>query len=314
MKKTVIVTGGNSGLGYETALTLASDPALQVIIASRSKDRTTTAAQALTKATGQEVIPMQLDLASFASVRQFVSDFQARALPPLHSIVCNAGLTGRDLQYTQDGIEQLFGINHLGHFLLVNLLLPMLQEPGRIVFVSSGTHEPDRRMPRLMGVPAPKYINAMALAYPEKAAPEDAITIGFQRYSTSKLCNILCAYELSRRLEDRNIGVFAFDPGFMPDTMFTRILPFPIRQIFREFFLGMRLFTDHIRSMKDSGKHLARLITDPALNGRTGLYFDGLKEAPSSDESYDLAKAHDLWETSAHLTGLSEVQITTIPA
>lgn len=307
MKKTVIITGGNSGLGYETAQTLAASGDWSVIIAGRSPERITTAADQLRAATGQVVTPMQVDLSAFASVRQFAADFAASDHPPLHAIIGNAGLTSMSTSYTTDGIEQIFGVNHLGHFLLVNLLLPHLHEPGRIVFVSSGTHDPDHRLARLTGVPAPKYTRAYALAYPEQARPDESLANAIQHYSTSKLCNVLCTYELSRRLTGREIGVFAIDPGLMPDTMLTRELPPPLRALFRGVFMSLRHLVAGIRSVKESGTHVARLVTDPALTGRTALYFDGLRETRSSADSYDLDKARDLWETSEALTHLEPV-------
>lgn len=87
---------------------------------------------------------MTLDLASLASVRQFVQDFQTREHPPLEAIVCNAGVQiVSGTRYTENGFEITFGVNHLEHFLLVNLLLPQLSDRSRIVFVSSDTHNPE---------------------------------------------------------------------------------------------------------------------------------------------------------------------------
>lgn len=308
MKKTVIITGGNSGLGYEAATTLAQSSEWQVIIASRNLERTTQAAATITRATQNRVIPMQLDLGSFESVRQFVANFTDEALPPLHAIVCNAGLTSMQWNYTTEGIEQIFGVNHLGHFLLVNLLLPYLQDPGRIVMVSSGTHIPEHKLARITQVPVPHYVNAMALAYPEKAPAGEAPNSGFQSYSTSKLCNVLCAYELARRLEGRDISVFALDPGLMPDTMFVREFPAPVRAIFKNVFLGLGAVVNGIRSVKESGTHLARLVLDPELDGKTALYFDGLEAVQSSKDSYDVEKQRDLWDTSVQLTKLNETE------
>ncbi|MEO1646334.1 MAG: SDR family NAD(P)-dependent oxidoreductase, partial [Chloroflexota bacterium] len=262
------------------------------------------AADTLSQETGQTVHAMQLDLGSFESIRIFVDNFVAGDFPPLHALVCNAGLTGTSLQYTQEDIEQIFGVNHLGHFLLVNLLRAHLQEPARIIFVSSGTHLPEHRLARLTGVPKPKYTNALALAYPEKASDADAVTNPFRIYSTSKLCNVLCAYELARQLDNPAIGVFAIDPGLMPDTQLARELPAWAQSIFRGFFMSLRHVVNGIRSVETSGEHVARLVTDEALAGRTALYFDGLEETRSSADSYDEAKGQDLWETSAQLVGL----------
>lgn len=302
MQKSVIITGGSSGLGYETARQLAATGDWQVVIASRDPARTAAAATELTRATGHTVLPMQLDLASFDSARQFVAAFGAGSHPPLHAIVANAGITSARLAYTPHGIESTFGINHLGHFLLIDLLLPHLHEPARIVLVSSGVHIPEHRLARLSGVPVPRYTRALALARPEQADPHERLSHPLQRYSTAKLCNVLHAYELARRLDGREVGVFAIDPGLMPDTALVRYLPGPLRAVFRGVVTPLRHVVDGIRTASESGQHVARLVTDPDLAGRTALYFDGLRETRSSDESYDLTKARDLWHTSVRLT------------
>lgn len=117
-------------------------------------------------------------------MRRFATDLTTRDLPPLTAILCNAGtqiVTGT--RTTVDGFEQTFAVNHLAHFLLVQLLLPRLVSPGRIVLVASDTHDPDRHT----GMPAPAYTNARSLAYPDDTETGSASTIGRRRYTTSKL-------------------------------------------------------------------------------------------------------------------------------
>ena len=161
---------------------------------------------------------MTLELASLTAIRQFTQDLAAADLPSLGALVCNAGVqvvTGTTT--TTDGFEMTFGVNHLGHFLLANLLLPRCVPCGRIIVVSSDTHDPAART----GMPAPAYPSAEQLA---RAAPVPAGVkvgaIGRQRYTTSKRCNVLCAYEFARRLHARQsaITVNAFNPGLMLDT------------------------------------------------------------------------------------------------
>ena len=210
--KTVIITGGNSGLGYYCAQAIAqSCTNWHIIIASRNLPRVEEAVQQLTAETNYSFIEgMTLDLASLASVRQFVQDFQTREHPPLEAIVCNAGVQiVSGTRYTEDGFEMTFGVNHLGHFLLVNLLLPQLSDPSRIVFVSSDTHNPETNT----GMPHPNYQDANALAFGIGDDNQmDMRTVGRVRYTTSKLCNLLCTYELSRRLQKQQskITVNAF--------------------------------------------------------------------------------------------------------
>jgi NAD(P)-dependent dehydrogenase (short-subunit alcohol dehydrogenase family) len=155
--KRVVVTGGNAGLGYECAKGIAgAGPEWRVVLAVRSHEKGERAARAIAEETGNpNVEAMGLDLASLASVRSFARELARRNdLLPLQALVCNAGLqVVSGTTYTENGLEESFGVNHLAHFLLVNLLLRQLEAPARIVFVSSGTHDPERRT----GMPAPRY-------------------------------------------------------------------------------------------------------------------------------------------------------------
>ncbi len=316
--KTVIITGGNKGLGYYCAKAIATlDPNCHVIIASRNQKQATLSVKQLIAQTGNKSIEaLLLDLASTASIRTFVKDFTTSDRPPLRAIVCNAGIqvvTGTT--YTEDGFETTFGVNHLGHFLLVNLLLKHLVSPARIVFVTSGTHFPNVRPNQTLSMPSPEYRNAKLLAFPDLASTqkeEDAYTIGRRRYTTSKLCNILCAYELSHRLQSQGystqqhpITVNTFDPGLMPGTGIIRDYDLIKRFAWTFLLPGLRLFASYVKTSSQSGKDLAKLILDPELAEVTGKYFVGLRQVPSSEESYDRKKAVELWETSAELINLT---------
>ncbi len=251
-------------------------------------------------------------MTSHTIVCRFTAEFTARPLPPLSAIVCNAGLqVVSGTTYTKDGFETTFGVNHLGHFLLVNLLLKDLQPPARIVFVSSDTHDATKKTP----LPPPILQDAEMLAHPK---PDDknanSGTIGRTRYTTSKLCNILCAYELSRRLQteqqDQEITVNAFNPSLMAGTGLGRDYSLPLRFAWYVVlpalgFLGVKLNGMKLNNLDDSGKALARLVTDSQYAGVTGKYFDIGKEIPSSEESYDRQKALDLWERSEELVKLA---------
>ncbi len=316
--KTAIVTGGNCGLGFETARAIVQErDGWHVVIAGRSPERCAEAANRLSQEAGTaHVEAMVLELASLAAVRRFASDYSADHRPPLRALVCNAGVQHvGPTQRTEDGFEATFGVNHLGHFLLANLMLRHLEAPGRIIFVSSGTHDPSQRT----GMPAPLLSQARSLAAPddEEDARRNPGYVGRRRYTTSKLCNVLCTYEMDRRLKeggtstpDRPISVNAFDPGLMPGTGLARGYGPAAR--FAWNLLGplllwtLRPFHANIHHPGDSGRALARLVLDPALERVSGRYFEGLLEIRSSEESYDKAKAAALWEQSAELVGLSD--------
>jgi NAD(P)-dependent dehydrogenase (short-subunit alcohol dehydrogenase family) len=291
--RTVIITGANAGLGLECARNLlARGRSWHVVLAVRNPDLGAAAIAELGAPDRCTVI--RCDLASLASVREFTSAFAAASLPPLHAIVCNAGLQTVATKFTVDGAELTFGVNHLGHFALVQGLRDRLVAPARIVVVASGTHDPAR----FTGMPHPNYTSAEELAHPAADAPAD----GRRRYTTSKLCNVLFAYELNRRLGDGGEGVTvtAFDPGLMPASGLSRDYSPTQRLVWRVVGPMLRVLPN-VNSTRTSGNRLAALAVDPAFDGVTGRYFEGVKEIRSSVDSYDHAAALDLWETSERL-------------
>jgi light-dependent protochlorophyllide reductase len=313
--QTVIITGGNTGLGYQCAREIAAGGDWQVIIACRNKEKADEAARQLTAETSHQGIEaMTLDLASLDSVRRFAQEFDTRELPPLKGIICNAGIQPTKRTSTQDGFEGTFAVNHLGHFLLINLLLRHIVPPGRIVFVSSGTHDPAQ----VTGMPKPRYENAELLAWPHEdqhALKESPAKAARRAYTTSKLCNVLCAYELSRRLQahgysagQNSITVNAFDPGLMPGTGLARDYSAGERIIWNFILPVLRFFIPNVNTSQQSGQALARLLLDQKLEDVSGKYFEGLRPIPSSQESYDLEKAGELWRTSIRLTNLPSAE------
>jgi light-dependent protochlorophyllide reductase len=301
--QTAIVTGGNSGLGYECARAIAAaSPDWHVIIASRDQAKSMEAERSIAAETGNShVAAMELNLGSLDSVRRFAADVAARALPPIGAIVCNAGIqTVSEITYTDAGYETTFAVNHLGHFLLVNLLLRYLSDRARIVVVSSGTHNPDQ----FTGMPKPDYRDAISTAKREAGA--DASDAGRRAYTTSKLCNVMFTYELSRRLKVEGhggISVTAFDPGLMPGTGLARDYT-PFMKFVWNFVLPALRFIPNVNGVRKSGNALARLVLDPELEGVTGKYFVGRKSVPSSKESYDERKAAELWNSSVSMVHL----------
>lgn len=301
--RTIIITGATSGLGFHCAEAIAnSGQDWHIIIASRNPSAVEAAVRNLVTGTQYSHIEgMVLNLASLASVRQFTETFMEAKHPPLGAIVCNAGIQiVSGTCYTADGFEMTFGVNHLGHFLLVNLLLPNLSNSSRIVFVSSDTHNPATQT----GMPAPQYQAAESLAFPNDDGDRDSGQVGRVRYTTSKLCNILCAYELSRRLQKQqsNITVNVFNPGLMLDTKLSR--DYSQTELSALSATISPTILENARDSQTMGAALARLILDPVLENVTGKYFDGLHEIQSSQESYNERKATELWESSMKLVKL----------
>ncbi|MBN3508645.1 SDR family NAD(P)-dependent oxidoreductase [Mycolicibacterium septicum] len=294
--KTAIITGANTGLGFECARALLeSDPGWHVVLAVRDTRRGADAAARLDRPGRTTVV--ELDLASLRSVRDFVGRLPDLEVPPLTALVCNAGLqVVSGAATTADGYEMTFGVNHLGHFALVRQVLGALTAPARIVVVSSGTHDPDK----FTGMPAPQYNSVDELLRP----PAGGLTgeEGRRRYTTSKLCNMLFTYELDRRLGHgaRGVTVNAFDPGLMPGSGLARDYGSVQRLAWRLVMPVLRILPN-VNSTRRSGTNLAALVDDPALDGVTGEYFEGTRRIRSSRDSYDAALAADLWQVSERL-------------
>jgi NAD(P)-dependent dehydrogenase (short-subunit alcohol dehydrogenase family) len=251
-----------------------------------------------------ECIP--LDLASLENVRAFAARFATLSRPPIIALICNAGIqvvSGRPRSV--DGYELTFAVNHLAHFLLANLLLPQMSAASRILFVSSGTHDPVIRT----GLPPPQWSTANNLAT-IAASAEPFATAGRRAYSTSKLCNIMCSYEFSRRLSAAGLSIasIAFDPGMMPGTGLARDYPPALRFLWHTVLRIAPLFSDRIRTVTRSAHDLARLAIDPAYQDASGRYYSGIKPIASSEESYNRERALDLWSTSVRLARLTQAE------
>src|SRR5512139_3502162 len=208
-KRVALITGGNSGIGFATARQLTAK-GFHVIMASRNQQTT---AQAIARIQADQpnanVESIPLDLASFASIRQCAAAFQAKGYP-LNVLINNAGgaFKGKQASFTADGFEMTFGTNHLGHFLLTNLLLGDLKRsaPARVITVSSQRH-----IPGYAGGPGAKfdYNNLKGEKFYDSAT----------FYNNSKLANMWFTYELQRRLSGSGVTSNAVCPGFVPEAI-----------------------------------------------------------------------------------------------
>jgi len=264
-----LITGGNIGIGRVTAIELAKK-GYQVVIAGRSLERTQPVLDHIASLSlNKPALFLNLDLASLASVRACAQKFIQLNLP-LHLLINNAGVAGlRGL--TQDGFEMTFGINHLGHFLLTQLLLDKLQSsgPSRVVTVSSRAHK------RTSG------IDWNALRQPTHS------WTGINEYAVSKLANLLFSAELAKRVQGTSVSTYSLHPGVV-DTEIWRALPDWARPLLR-----LRGFL-----RPEQGAQTTLHCALHAPQQESGLYYaDSQPKQPAAlGQNSELAK--ELWKRS----------------
>lgn len=310
--QSILVTGGTVNLGYHAATIIArKSPDTLIVVSSRTDLEH--AADKINQATGlKNAIFLPLDLSNEANVRKFAADWIAAKHPPIKALVLNAGLQFPGAVSKNDaGIEKTFAINHVGHALLFHLLYLQLAPNARVVVTASGTHDPAQKA----GLPDAIYDSAELLAHP---SPMTEKYNGLQRYATSKLVNVLWSYALDRKLKQyapqKHITVTAFDPGMMPGTGLARdqpaVLKFLWNQVLTRIIPLLRLIMfPNIHRPEDSGAALARLAVSEDVAGVSGKYFEGMKEIPSSTDSYVVEKQDDLWAwTVTHLAKGDEAE------
>ncbi|XP_030046776.1 retinol dehydrogenase 11 [Microcaecilia unicolor] len=284
--KTAIVTGANTGIGKHIALDLARRNA-RVLLACRSRERGQKALEEIQRKTGNRNVVLRIiDTSNMASVRVF-ADQILQEEKQLNILVNNAGVTGIPLSITSEGLELICATNHLGPFLLTNLLLDLMKESssGRIVNVSSFMHNE--------GTVNFKFFKGEGLQtfYSSRLI-----------YSNSKLMNILFTNELARRLQGTDVTANSVNPGIVRTEMMRHF-----RWIIRVFFhiISFLLF----KSPAEGAISSIYCAVSEEVSGITGKYFtsDCTLTLPSP-EARDLAMARKLWDVCEELTGLSSAK------
>jgi NAD(P)-dependent dehydrogenase (short-subunit alcohol dehydrogenase family) len=273
--KVCIVTGANTGIGKETALGLAKLGAT-VVIVCRDRERGEAAQREINQKSGNDRVELMIcDFSLQNSIRQFADEFK-RQHDRLDVLVNNAGVVLRERSMTEDGIESTFAINHLGYFLLTNLLLDLLKKgaPSRIVSVASTAH---------------KYGKLDVIAWPTGGDYS-----AFGAYANSKLANVLFIYELARRLEGTGVTANCLHPGGVGTNLY-RGLPKFLQALIKLVTIGPE------RGARTS----IYLASSPEVEGVTGKYFARRRQQKSSEASHNEEAGRRLWEISAELTGLN---------
>ena len=326
-KPRVVITGSNSGIGRDAATKLAKSGKWVVVLACRSRAKAEQAKadimQEFPDVNADDIECYACDLGDLSSVRAFAKDVTADGAP-VDALCLNAGVeySGDPVVHrTADGFEETIGVNHLGHFLLANLLLPRLEASEkfahpRIVVTSSEVHDPSSpggsvgkgaTLGTLEGLT--RDGKAFEMVSGEAFDADKA-------YKDSKLCNMLFTYELERRLQARRskVNVNAFGPGLITRTgLFRHQQP-----LFVKVFDFVTNDVAHVAETVDGGGNtLLFMLTDPSLEGVGGMYFNNtlspgtpptghaFVKTDSSEESLRADEAAKLWSLSEKLVNLA---------
>lgn len=274
--KTVLITGANQGIGKAAAEALGSMGA-KLILVCRNAEKAKLAIADIEKAGAKDVELLIADMRSQADIRRVASEVEARH-DRLDVLLNNAGVLVTKRRETVDGIEETFATNHLGYFLLTNLLLDLLKKsaPARVVSVSSEAHRGAK-----MSWDDPQLRQGWS---------------SFRAYGQSKLCNIYFTRELARRLEGTRVTANCLHPGVVASGfghtdggfvggVFSVIKPFLI-------------------TPEKGARTQVWLASAPEVEGVTGKYFDKCKEAKPSKVALEAGAPERLWAMSVEMSGL----------
>ena len=289
--KVIIVTGGNSGLGYESVKAFAEKGA-EIILACRSVEKGEAAKNEIGSMKGKIKV-MQLDLQDFTSIEQFAENFKQK-YTRLDVLLNNAGISQTPYFKTKDGLEGQMGVNHFGHFKLTGLLMDLIKNTAksRVVSVSSGGHkwkQAEMDFDNLLFENGTDYT-------PMKA------------YCRSKLANLLFTYELDRKFKKNNIDSIAV--AAHPGGANTNLNKHMEDQLMGKIML--RLFSFIGQDAAQGALHEIRACVDENVKGAEYYGPGGLLEmkgppdkVESSKDSHNKEHARKLWEISEKLTGIN---------
>ncbi|CAF0995457.1 unnamed protein product [Brachionus calyciflorus] len=281
--KTVIITGANTGIGRETALDMARRGA-RVILACRDLDKALQTADDIRKESGNGNVFVEiLDLASFESIRKFSSKINSQE-DRIDILINNAGIMMCPKWKTKDGYEMQFGVNHLGHFLLTNLLLDKIKQsgPSRIINVSSRAHEKGK-------------MNWDDLNSENSYEPQEA-------YRQSKLCNVLFTRELAKRLEGTNVSTHSLHPGVVRTELgryFGETYGFKA-SIFKFLFYPIAMW--FFKTPVEGAQTTIYCAVEENMSGLNGAYFSDCKPKQLLSHALNDNDARKLWYLSEKMT------------
>ena len=280
--RTALITGANAGIGLEASVSIARMGA-EVVMVARDRAKGEAALREVHERSGSRTASLLLgDLGSQASIRALADSFRA-AHPQLHILINNAGGVSTERRETADGIEQTFAVNHLGPFLLTNLLLDILEKsaPARIVNVASTGHY--RGTLDFDDSDLPGAATGSCAPIP---APSSR-TSSFTR-------------DLARRLAGTNVTVTSLHPGAVATNIWAGAPGWskPLLAVAKRLFMI---------TPEEGGARIVYLATSPDVEGKTGGYYENNVERKPAKLALDDGIAARLWEISAQLTGMPGV-------
>ena len=285
-------------MGYPATVALAQQcPSTLIVVASRT-DPENSAATINKQLRQSNVKYTSLDLGSLAKVRDFVGRWDAEQYPPMQALVLNAAIQlPGDIEYTDDGMEKTFAINHVGHALLFHLLVPKLTADARVVVVGSGVHDPAKNW----GL-KPAYTTPEDVARPDEAATNKSN--GRDRYATSKVANALWTLALGRHFasdpQHQGKTAVVLDPGLMFPTRLLRDASWVVRflsgKVMPALIPLLQLVSNrNINSPVASGDNLAWLALGEEPKGLKGVYFERRVEHAVSVQAQSEELQEELW-------------------
>ncbi len=281
--KTVLVTGANSGIGKATATELARAGA-RVVVGARSEQRGQEAVEEIKRGAGSDEVELLLmDLADLASVRSAAAEARER-FDRLDVLVNNAGLTSSSREITGDGFELMFQVNHVGPFLLTELLLPLLKDTpsARIVNVASLAHKQGGELDL------------------ENLQGEKGPWVGLKQYARTKLMNILWTIELARRLSGSGVTANCLHPGTVRTGWG---LAGDAKGLLR---IGLWIARWFFLSPERGARTSVYLASSPDVAGVSGKYFVKRRVRQPKRNARDRVAARHLWDHTEHLLGLAD--------
>ena len=272
MKKIVLITGANSGVGKSLAVQSALKGSTVVMVCRNKKRGEKAKAEIMRLSNNKSVHLIIADMSSLDSVRIACEEFKNK-FNNLHILVNNAGVNLQNRELTTDGHEKVFATNHLAYFFLTSLLLDVLKSsaPSRIINVASNAHS-EIDINDLMS---------------EKNYDQ------FKSYSRSKMANIMFTYELAERLKDSNVTVNAVHPGVVKTNIYNTVHGFPRFMI--------RLMMPFFMTPEKSAEYIIPLMYSEEFNNVSGKYFVKTKETLTKKGSYDADTGKKLWDISENL-------------